>query len=95
MGEIVELDLVGDRAQEVRRILGRSIKSAIEKHGGDIGGFALVTWDMRGNAQSAMLDDVGPIAMALVPTYVHDALNRHVAVTVALAHGPGLITGEK
>jgi hypothetical protein len=94
MANVVDIDLVGDRAKKVRRILGRCVKSAIDAHGGDIAGFALVSWDMRGNARSAILDNVGPVAMALVPTYVHDALNRHVAIELARSSAPEEVTGE-
>lgn len=94
MGEVVNIAPARERAARVRRMLGRSIKSAINGFGEDIAGFALVTWDMRGNARSAILDRSGPIGASLVPTYVHDALNRHVAVEIASESAPVWIEGD-
>lgn len=92
--EIVEVDLVGERQQRVRRILGRCVRDALEGWDGDIGGFALITWDMRGEARTAVFDDLGPIGRSLVPAFVHDALNRHLAVAIMQENGgPGKITG--
>lgn len=81
------------RARHVRRILGSAIRSHIRQQGDDIAGFALVTWDMRGGACGAYLTDVGPVATTLLPTYVHDVLNRHVAVELAV--GTEVVTGDE
>jgi len=59
--------------RRVRESLGRSRDQA---------GYALVIWDKQGGCES-MICSGGPVAESLVPMYVHDALNRHVAVNIA------------
>lgn len=54
------------------------------KVGSGIAGFALVVWDERGDMRTAYDATRGPIGPALVPTLVSDALNRHVAVKLAV-----------
>lgn len=81
--EVVEVDLAGDRAQNLRRILGRTVRNHIETQGDDLSGFALVTWDARGNTAVGYYTDTGPVGDSLMPAFVHDALNRAVAVVTA------------
>lgn len=64
-----------------RESLVRSCKSALTNFP-DIAGYALVVWDRQGDAHS-MVCSGGPVGESLVPTYAHDALNRHVAVIIA------------
>lgn len=66
-----------------RRIIGRSLRHALAHHGDGFCGFALVTWNHQGGAYSGYLAEYGVIGESLMPAYVHDALNRHVAVVVA------------
>lgn len=77
------VDPAGERAARVRRILGRALRQAIETHGSDLAGFALVSWDMRGECSSSMMTAHGMVGQSLAPAFVHDALNRHVAVDIA------------
>lgn len=56
---------------------------AVETFGDNVSGYALVVWDKEGNLRSAYNAAQGPVAASLVPTFVSDALNRHVAVMLA------------
>lgn len=78
---------------ERRRVLGRCVKNALETHGDDFAGFALVTWDMRGNAHTSYCAGTGPIGEGLVPSYSQDALNRHVAVALTQRTSTNRIDG--
>lgn len=62
-----------------RRIVGRALREALSEQGDEFAGFALVTWDHRGNATSAFYADTGPIGESLVATFVHDQLVKHSA----------------
>lgn len=44
---------------------------------------AFVVWDMRGAARTVYSAEIGPFAHSMVPAFVHDALNRHLAVVIA------------
>ena len=72
-------------ARALRAALFGRCRAAIDQVGDEIAGFALVVWDAQGNLRSAYDAERGPIAPALVPTLVADALNRHVAVMIAAA----------
>ena len=61
--------------------MGRSLRAALNCD--NIAGFALVTWDMRGQAHSTFSTDMGPIGRGLMPSYVKDQLMTHVAVMTA------------
>ena len=69
-----------DQPKELRAMLFKRCRAAIDQMGDDIAGFALVVWDRDGDMRSAYDAERGPIRAALVPTLVSDALNRHVAV---------------
>jgi hypothetical protein len=66
----------------VRRILGACIRSNLETHGEDLAGFAIVSWDMRGTSHSSYFTENGPFSRSMLPAYVADALNRHLAVVM-------------
>ena len=70
-------------AKETRRSLFERCRESCNQFGDDIAGFAIVVWDGRGELRSAYDTTRGPIASALVPTLVSDALNRHVAVMLS------------
>lgn len=93
MGKIEEIDIVGDRSARVRRIMGRTLRKALEDHGGDIAGFALVSWDMRGSVTSGYFTDVGPVSSSLMPSFVKDALDRHVTLVMVEETSSNKITG--
>lgn len=80
-------EVVSDRrsgeAREIRRALFARCREAIDQMGDDIAGFALVVWDREGYLRSAYDATRGPIRAPLVPTLAADALNRHLAVTLA------------
>ncbi|HVJ79278.1 MAG TPA: hypothetical protein VM620_15735 [Hyphomicrobium sp.] len=50
----------------------------------EMAGFALVVWGKNGDMRTAYNAANGPIGPALVPTLAADALNRHVAVVLAV-----------
>jgi hypothetical protein len=83
---------LSDLAQR-RRILVAAVRDSFRSHGEDFAGFALVTWDARGNADSAFYADTGPVAESMVPLFAHDVLNRHVAVKAAAAQTVYPLTG--
>lgn len=66
-----------------RRILGRAVRNALQDYGDEFAGFALVTWNNRGDAASAFYADTGPIGESLVATFVHDQLIKHASVLLA------------
>jgi hypothetical protein len=86
-------DLVSQRKR--RRIAGKAMSQAISTHGNDLTGFALVTWNSRGDCHSSYLADYGPISRSLMPSYVKDALQRHVTINMAESLTPGFIDGDE
>ncbi len=87
---LTRLDIVrdnrnADAARKMRASLFQRCRAAIEQVGDEISGFALVVWDKEGNLRSAYDASCGPISAPLVPTFVADALNRHIAVMIAEA----------
>lgn len=82
MAEIHEIDPGADRAGRIRRIMGRVLRNHLEAHGDELAGFAMVTWDMRGEATSGYCTEIGPVGESLMPAFVKDALQRHLAVVL-------------
>lgn len=82
------------RARKTRLIMGRTLRHHLSAFGDDVAGFALVTWDMRGGAQSAFLTVNGMVSASLMPSFVHDVLNRHVAVDLAQREEINLVTPD-
>lgn len=85
---VVSLESVRDERQssealELRVELWSAMDRACEQVGDDISGYALVVWDKVGDLRSAYNAARGPIGPGLVPTFVSDALNRHLAVMLA------------
>ena len=68
-----------DIAKERRQAIGRAVTNAIRAHKGKMAGFALVTWDGRGEPGASYLCG-GPISSRLMPAFVHDELNRAVTI---------------
>lgn len=64
-----------------RESLVRATRSALKSFP-RLAGYAIVAWGEDGSCTSHVCQG-GPIAEALIPTYAHDALNRHVAVIIA------------
>ena len=92
---IREVDPGAERAKLVRRTMGRAVRSVIDDHGDNIASFAIVAWDMRGNAHTSLGPDIGPIGEGLIPAYCWDVLNRHVTANLARDREPVLIPGEE
>jgi hypothetical protein len=46
-------------------------------------GYAIVVWDRSVEIRSGIFVEPGPIGLAMVPTLAHDALNRHVSISMA------------
>jgi hypothetical protein len=77
------LTLVGDKsAKRVHNQLNEAVQNARDDQGDSMRGFALITWDNRGGCHTAISTESGPVDVCLVPVYVHDALNRHVAIVI-------------
>jgi hypothetical protein len=72
-------------ARQTRAALFKSCRAAIDQTEDDIAGYVLVVWDDEGNMRSSYDTTRGPIRPPLVPTLASDALNRHVAVMLAVA----------
>lgn len=83
MAEIHEITSRRDRARQLRRMLVACLRRNFVDFGDDLAGFALVTWDARGDAHSSYFADDGPVGESLVPVFTADALNRHIAVALA------------
>ncbi|AIB11803.1 hypothetical protein ABAZ39_07285 [Azospirillum argentinense] len=71
-----------ERADRVLRQIAEQADVARSEFGPDLAGFALVAWDMRGAVRTTIDCREGAVALSLVPTFAHDALNRHVAVVI-------------
>jgi hypothetical protein len=81
MSEIREIVPVAVEASEdLSRVL-LDLAQAV-KDGQYVAG-AFVVWDMRGAARTVYSTEHGPFAHSMVPAFVHDALNRHLAVVIA------------
>lgn len=65
-----------------RRILYRVVAEHLGRMGDDLAGFSLVTWDHRGEPNTGFLAG-GPIGRGFIPAFTSDALNRHIAVSLA------------
>lgn len=83
------MEVLGERraeeARDVRRTLFESCRTVLADLGDDVSGFAVVVWTREGELRSALDTGYGPIRPALIPTLAGDALNRHVAGTLAPA----------
>lgn len=79
LSEVVRMRDKSD-TREVLRSLRASVRTALSD--GTTAGYALVMWAKDGALTSAVYVDKGVIARSLVPTLVHDALNRHVAIMI-------------
>lgn len=71
------------RARKVGQVLLRTVLSNLENQGEQLAGFALVTWDARGEAQTSFQTAAGPIGRTMVAAYVGNALVQHVAASLA------------
>lgn len=94
MVEVVAFDPRNDRARRLRRILGRSVGTALGDGVAQMVGFALVSWDERGQCTTSYYAASGPVGDNLMPSFVHDALQRHVTVRIAQETSTTQITGE-
>lgn len=86
---VVEIDPANDRARHVRRELLALLNRWRRLYGEGIAGYAIAVWDGRGEVATAHYTDEGPVGRCLMPAFVHDALNRHVAVEIAEENGDG------
>lgn len=94
MADVREIAPATDRAKRTRKILLKVLRMHLNFHQDDLAGFALVTWDMRGGAHSAYLTENGMVSESLMPSYVKDCLNRHVAVVLAERTQSELVTPD-
>jgi hypothetical protein len=76
---VIQVNPKQDRTRRIRRALGKSVHGALKCFEDDVGGYALVVWNQRGEPYSSFWQG-GCIGRGLVPAYVHDALQRHVTV---------------
>lgn len=84
---IREIDPKGERSAGKRRILGKCMRQALINVG-DMEGFAIVLWDGRGDVVTNYYTATGPVSRAMMPGYVKDALQRHVACEIMQAANP-------
>lgn len=94
MAELFEIAPATERARRIKKILGRVLRLHMDFHGADFAGFAIVTWDMTGGAHSGYFTEHGMVSESLMPAYVHDALNRHLAVVLAERTQSDIITPD-
>lgn len=78
--ELRDIHPRADRQKHLRRLLVRSVRSALT---GEVAGYALVTWNARGDAHTSYCTDSGPVGQRLMPAFVHDVLGQHVAVSLS------------
>jgi hypothetical protein len=53
-----------------------SFEALIQRFGSNLGGFAIVVWNRQGEPDSAYFTGRSQVAPDLIPTFVHDVLNR-------------------
>jgi len=80
MGEIREIRPAQDATRRLLDVLGE-LGEKISDEGYIAGAF--VVWGPRGEVHTVYDTRSGPVSKCLMPTFVHDALNRHVAVAIA------------
>lgn len=66
------------------RALKRSARRLADGFDEEIAGYVLVAWSQRGDASSTVRPG-GMVARDLVPSFVHDVLNRHGAADLVHA----------
>lgn len=81
MSEIREIVPAAVEASALLARALRDLADMVEADGYVAGAF--VVWDMRGAARTVYSTETGPFSFSMVPAFVHDALNRHVAVVIA------------
>jgi hypothetical protein len=69
-----------DRAKGLKDEIVRHLDNSIEDMGTDFGGYAVVLWSMGGRCVTSYNSNAGLVCRGLVPTLVHDALQRHVVL---------------
>jgi len=69
-----------ERAERLVEQIKAQADRALDEFGASLSGFAITVWDARGGARTAVNCQEGPIASALIPSFVHDAMNRHINV---------------
>ena len=70
------------RARRVREKARRALEECEASLGDRLSGFALVAWGRRGAPVTAYMTTEGPIHPLLVPSYVANALDRHITQDV-------------
>lgn len=79
---VVAIDPKRNRARRVGHNLVRSVNKHLYQQGSDLAGYAMVSWDARGECSSSYFSADGPVGRSLLPSFVKDALNRHLAVNL-------------
>jgi hypothetical protein len=92
---IIEIKPKKEKSERLRALIRGSIKAAIDGLGDKISGYALMVWDGRGKIYSSISTEHGPISQELLPTFIHDALNRHVSLNLMDANVLREIEEEK
>lgn len=82
MAEIFEITPQKDRAEDIEKIIKGSVKKALEEHGHEVAGFGLVVWNAGGRCTTAYYAGSGLVCNGLVPSLVHDALQRHITLNM-------------
>lgn len=69
-----------ERADKIRSVVEQAVQKALEDMGVELGGFALVVWSMGGRCYSCYECNTGLVYRGIVPSLVHDALQRHITI---------------
>ena len=72
-----------ERSSAMYKALQETCDNTIRESRGDLSGFAVVAWESDGSAISSFKCDRGMVSRSLVPAFVHDVLNRRVAMEIA------------
>lgn len=83
--KVIVSDRRAEEAKGVRGAMFSQCRAIMAELGDDVSGFAVVAWTRDGELRSGFDTGHGPIRSALIPTLAGDALNRHVALTLAPA----------
>lgn len=75
------------QARRVARVMVRSLHQHMMGQGEHLAGFAIVSWDGRGEVQTSFQTSTGPIGRSMLGPFVGNALTQHVAASLAEESG--------
>jgi len=80
MAELHEIDPGRARIEQIKKELRTAVEKAITDMGDEIAGFGLTVWSMGGRCFTAYDARYGLVYRGLVPSMVHDGLQRHITL---------------